>query len=68
MIVIDIWGGYKSMDHLARFLRNVDEALWIARAELARGFLVNLRNEVAWGSFSEFDFRVRRVATKEEER
>lgn len=57
MIVVDIWGGEKSMDYLARFLRPVEEALQIARIELAKGYLVNLRDEVAWGEFEEFDSR-----------
>ncbi len=57
MIVVDIWGGEDSGDHLARFLRPVDEALTIARTELAKGYLVNLRDEVAWGEFKEFDNR-----------
>jgi hypothetical protein len=57
MIVVDIWGGEGSGDHLARFLRPVDDALKSARTELAKGFLVNLRDEVAWGEFKEFDAR-----------
>lgn len=57
MIVVDIWGGEGSGDHLARFLRPVDDALEIARNELAKGYLVNLREEVAWGEFKEFDNR-----------
>lgn len=57
MIVVDIWGGEGSGDHLARFLRPVEEALQIARNELSKGYLVNLRDEIAWGSFKEFDER-----------
>lgn len=57
MIVIDVWGGEDSQDHLARFLRPVDEALEISRRELAAGFLVNLRGEAAWGPECEFDER-----------
>jgi hypothetical protein len=57
MIVVDIWGGEGSGDHVARFIRPLDQALQIARHELARGYLVNLRDEVAWGTFSEFDSR-----------
>jgi len=57
MIVVDIWGGENNMDHLARFLRPVEEALQLARIELAKGFLVNLREEVAWGKDQEFDSR-----------
>lgn len=57
MTVVDIWGGEGSGEWLARFLRPIDEALQIARTELAKGYLVNLRDEVAWGSFKEFDTR-----------
>ncbi len=57
MIVVDIWGGEGSKDYLARFMRPVDEALQIARIELAKGYLVNLREEVAWGKDEEFDSR-----------
>ena len=57
MIVVDIWGGEGSGVHVARFLRSIDDALVIARTELAKGYLVNLRDEVAWGSFKEFDAR-----------
>lgn len=57
MIVVDVWGGERNMDHLARFLRPIEEALQIARNELMRGFLVNLREEVAWGDKKDFDSR-----------
>lgn len=57
MIVVDIWGGEGSGDHVARFLRPMDDALGLARIELAKGYLVNLRDEVAWGEFKEFDTR-----------
>ena len=57
MIVVDIWGGHNSQDHLARFIRPIEEALNIARIELMKGFLVNLRYEVAWGKEQEFDSR-----------
>ena len=57
MIVVDIWGGESSMDHLARFLRPIEEALQLARNELMKGYLVNLRDEVAWGKCEEFDDR-----------
>lgn len=43
MIIVDIWGGFHSMDHVARFFRRSEEALQIARLELTKGFLVNLR-------------------------
>lgn len=57
MVVVDIWGGENNMDHLARFLRPLEEALKIARNEVAKGYLVNLRSEVAWGREQEFDNR-----------
>lgn len=57
MIVVDIWGGENSMDYLARFMRPIDEALQIARIELSKGYLVNLREDLAWGSEQEFDSR-----------
>lgn len=57
MIVVDIWGGESSMDYLARFMRPMYEALQIARIELAKGYLVNLREEIAWGADEEFDSR-----------
>ena len=57
MIVIDIWGGPESCDHLARFLRPLADALELAKRELLAGFLVNLRDEVAWGDYEEFDER-----------
>jgi len=57
MIIIDIWGGELSQCHLARFIRPVSEALRIAKCNLERGFLVNLRRELAWVDFEEFDNR-----------
>jgi hypothetical protein len=57
MTVVDIWGGEHSQDHLARFLRPLDEALQIARNEVMKGYLVNLREDVAWGKEAEFDTR-----------
>lgn len=57
MIVVDIWGGENSGNHLARFIRPIEEALQVARNELMKGYLVNLRDEVAWGQCEEFDKR-----------
>lgn len=57
VIVLDVWGGNESREWLARMLRPLDEALEIARTELMKGFLVNLRDEAAWGTFKEFDNR-----------
>lgn len=57
MIVVDIWGGEHSQDHLARFLRPLEEAMQIARNEVMKGYLVNLRDGPAWGPDDEFDTR-----------
>lgn len=56
-VILDVWGGERSQDHLARFVRSIDEALEISRREVEAGFLVNLRAEVAWGPDNEFDSR-----------
>lgn len=48
MICVDIWGGFCSGDHLARYMLPVAEALQLAARALGSGFLVNLRKEVAW--------------------
>ena len=58
MVVIDIWGGHHSLDHLARYIRLIDDALEISKLELLKGYLVNLRTEIAWGSYKEFDIRL----------
>lgn len=66
-----LWHGWALMDaflagidyareqkpYLARFMRPIDEALQIARIELSKGYLVNLREDLAWGSEQEFDSR-----------
>ena len=57
MIVVDIWGGEGSQDHMARYILPMDDALKLASNELQAGFLVNLRKEVAWGSYRNFDNR-----------
>lgn len=56
-IVLDVWGGHHSMDHVARFVLPLSDALLIATEELAQGYLVNLRQEAAWGSEQNFDIR-----------
>ena len=57
-VVIDIWGGESDMDHVARFLRQWDaDAVTLVSRELANGFLVNVRRELAWGDAAEFDDR-----------
>lgn len=56
--VIDIWGGEGDQEHLARFLRVWDaDSISLVSRELANGFLVNVRREVAWGDDAEFDER-----------
>jgi len=49
-ILVGVWGGPQRLIHMARFIREVEEALVIARRELGDGYLVNLRTEVVWGS------------------
>lgn len=58
-IVLDVWGGDRHTDHVARFIRTFDDAIEIARRELDAGYLVNLRADAAWGSFKDFDERTR---------
>lgn len=56
--VIDVWGGERNMDHLARFIRPWNGAtVSLVSKELANGFLVNVRREFAWGEDQEFDER-----------
>lgn len=57
MIIVDIWGGKNSMTHVARFMREEDDALEIARRELRAGYLVNLRYDAAFGPANDFDDR-----------
>lgn len=56
-VVLDVWGGERNIDHLARRVLPIDDALIRARAELERGFLVNLRRDNAWGPQDDFDLR-----------
>lgn len=58
MIIVDVWGGHHNMDHLARYIVSVDEAMALARAELAAGFLVNMRLDHQWGCYTNFDKRI----------
>ncbi len=57
-IVVDIWGGEASQDHVARYFLSVEKAFEMARIELADGFLVNLRAEIGWGPRDCFDKRL----------
>ena len=56
-IIVDVWGGEDSQDHVARFHRQTDDALEVARRELAAGYLVNLRATAAFGFSADFDNR-----------
>jgi len=57
-VVIDIWGDENDQEHLARFIREWDSSSQsIVNQELANGFLVNIRRELAWGPEDEFDER-----------
>lgn len=58
-VIVDIWGGYRSQDHLARFIRDIPEALIIAHTELEKGFLVNLRVDASFGDEEDWDMRVK---------
>ena len=57
-IVLDVWGGESSMDHIARYLPPIDECWELARKELEQGYLINLRLEIAWGDMTPFDDRI----------
>jgi hypothetical protein len=46
------------MDHVARFLPTAQECWASAKHELEAGFLINLRQEVEWGSLTPFDDRI----------
>lgn len=62
IVIVDVWGGENSMDHVARFIMPVEQALIAARHELAAGFLVNLRSacSASFGVSENFDSRVSR--------
>jgi len=60
-IIMDVWGGEQSQEWVARFVRDTDDALELSRAELAAGFLVNLRADAAFGQYEEFDNRKTRT-------
>lgn len=58
-VVLDVWGGELSETHLARLILPIDVALARARAELARGHLVNLRVDYAGVDPAEESFDLR---------
>jgi hypothetical protein len=58
-IIVDVWDGEDSQEHVARKLRNIEDALDIAKRELLAGFLVNLRTAEPELAFEpDFDERV----------
>lgn len=56
-IIMDVWGGPKSQEHIARFVRTIDDALEMSKEELDHGYLINLREEAGWGEYKDFDLR-----------
>ena len=56
-IVIDVWGGPNSAEHVARFHLTWGMAIDLAKRELEAGYLVNMRVEAAWGPDNDFDKR-----------
>ena len=63
MVIVDIWSGEFSQDHVARFFEPMSEALVRARLELNLGNLVNLRVETAWEIVGTFDYREPEMAS-----
>ncbi|MAZ85840.1 MAG: hypothetical protein CML31_05455 [Rhizobiales bacterium] len=57
MIICDIWGGERSQEFLARYVRQDDEALDLAKFELEAGYLVTLRRDEEFTQVLEFDHR-----------
>lgn len=56
-LIVDIWGGYHSQEHVARYILDWEEALELMSFELSLGYLINIRNEVNWQSYKSFDER-----------
>lgn len=56
-VVVDVWGGENSGEHVARAMLSVPLALQMAEMELRAGYLVNLRGTVGWGPEQDFDKR-----------
>lgn len=56
-VVLDIWGGERSTEHVARFILSLDLAMKAAEQELRAGYLVNMRADHAWGPKQTFDHR-----------
>lgn len=60
-IIFDVWGGQGHCSHVARyFFGNIAEVMVQLSAELAAGYLVNVRSvegESVWGPDDVFDTR-----------
>jgi hypothetical protein len=56
-IIYDVWGGECSMEHIARYAASVEDAAAMMSADLSAGYLVNLRQDLAWGGEDAFDER-----------
>lgn len=63
-IILDVWGGDNSMDHVARMILPTQAALRYAEIELSAGYLVNMRNDLAFGPNDNFDVRSKSDADK----
>lgn len=58
MIIVDIWGGDRSLDHVARhIIDKPEEAMRFGVAELNNGYLVNLRRGADFGPQHAFETR-----------
>jgi hypothetical protein len=56
-IIVDVWGGRGSQDHIARSILPMKDALQFAEQELLAGYLVNLRWDATFGPQHNFDLR-----------
>lgn len=56
-VVLDVWGGEYSGTHVARLMLSPERAAEHALMEVALGYLVNMRAELAWGPEHCFDLR-----------
>lgn len=58
IVCLDVWQGEFSENHVARYILPLNEALTLASHELTEGNLINLRKEINWGKFENFDLRI----------
>lgn len=56
-VVLDVWGGLLSQEHLARIVCDQEVALVLAAKELSAGYLVNMRVSDKHNSTDDFDSR-----------